>query len=156
MTSEAIERELRELVVRYAHLADRRDGAAVSRLFTEDGVLAIFSAPENGGAGDGILRRQSTGRDEITTAMSMDRYLATSHVVAQSIFDQAADEATGETYCLAYQLYRDGQERRRRTLAIRYLDTFVNGPDGWRIRERKLLMDWAEDAVSSDGTDRPT
>jgi hypothetical protein len=120
---------LRELVVAYATGVDRRHFDDVAALFTPEGRLLVHDASRR-------------GPTEIATALrQLERYDRTFHFLGQQTVAVEGDRATGETYCLAHQLEGGGA----RILAIRYQDTFVRTPAGWRIEERRLEIDWERD-----------
>ena len=147
---EADRRAIRGLVDGYAHGVDRREPEAVAQLFTEDGVLAIYE-------GDPAVTepaRVRRGRSEITTALGgLSRYRVTTHLLGQHTVELAGDRATGETYCMAHHLSDvESGGVQDRVLAIRYLDRYSRVEDGWRIAERVLVIDWADErAVAPPG-----
>jgi hypothetical protein len=73
------------------------------------------------------------------------RYQLTFHLVGTASYDlaQVAEGvATGEVYCEAHHL-SDGTDH---LMFIRYADCYTIGGDGgWRIADRRLLVDWAEE-----------
>lgn len=139
------EREIRRLIETYARGADRRQPALTASVFTDDGLLQIYSGDPNEG---GTLDRERTGRAEIETAMGgLARYRVTSHGLAQSTIDvdAAGASATSETYCVAHHLtdHEDGTVSDR-VMFIRYLDDWTNTADGWRLARRRLAVDWID------------
>jgi uncharacterized protein (TIGR02246 family) len=132
--------ELRSLVEAYARGADRREPAAISALFTEDGTLVIFREVDP--STPAMVR---TGRDEIADAMnSLNRWEVTTHFVGQQSLHIDGDSASGETYCLAHHLFHHEGERYNRVMSIRYLDRYTRTDGGWLISERHLMEDWVE------------
>jgi hypothetical protein len=130
---------LLDLAARYADAVDRRDFALLDAVFLPDGVLDTGR-----GVRDGLI--------EILAAMEgLRRYEATAHVLGQQLADAAGDGARGVTYCTAHHLAdRDGS-RTDTVMHIRYHDDFVRTPDGWRIRHRRLELQWTDRRpVSSD------
>jgi SnoaL-like domain len=76
----------------------------------------------------------------------LNKYDATTHFVGQStIFTLTADQATGETYCLAHHVMVDEGKRRLMLASLRYLDTFVKIDRSWLFAERRLYVDWLEE-----------
>lgn len=137
---------LRALVDDYARCADRIDGEGLAALFAPDGVLRVCER------GNPEPVRQRTGRAEIAAAIGgLSRYEVTMHLVANHYVDIDADgtSATGETYCRASHISAvEGGPPGARTnhvMNIRYLDRFVRLPEGWRIAERELQVEWTED-----------
>jgi ketosteroid isomerase-like protein len=135
---------LRELVEAYAHNVDRLDPDAVAALFCEDGVLAIYE-----GNPDRVEpQRVRSGRREIADALAgLSRYAVTTHFLGQQSVQLDGDVATGETYCMAHHITDVDGERRDKVLSIRYLDRFRRVDARWRIDERVLIVDWADERV---------
>jgi len=132
---------VRAIVDAYAHHVDRREHAATAALFVEDGHLIIYDGQPNGQPPN----RERHGREQIERAMhSLDRYVATSHLLGQHVVVLAGDTADGETYCFAQHIAETDDSRTNMVMAIRYLDHFVRTADGWRIETRKLAVDWTE------------
>ena len=154
------EREIRRLIETYARGADRRQPALTASVFTDDGVLQIYSGdPDEGGT----LDRERIGRAEIETAMGgLARYRVTSHGLAQSTIDVDTEgaHATSETYCVAHHLTdhddltdrADAASVTDRVMFIRYLDDWARTADGWRLARRRLAVDW----IDTRRVDHPT
>ena len=135
---------LRELVEAYAHNVDRLDPVAVAALFTDDGVLKIYE----GDPASVEPARVRTGRREISEALAgLSRYEVTTHFLGQQSVQLAGDTATGETYCMAHHITSADGARRDKVLSIRYLDRFRRVDSRWRIDERVLIVDWADDRL---------
>jgi len=137
---------LRALVDDYARCADRIDGEGLASLFAPDGVLRICER------GNPEPVRQRVGRAEIAAAIAgLSRYEVTMHLVGNHYvdIDDDGDAATGETYCRASHIrtVEGGPPgaRENHVMNIRYLDRFVRLPEGWRIAERELQVEWTED-----------
>ena len=139
------EREIRRLIETYARGADRRQPALTASVFTDDGVLQIYTGDPNEG---GTLDRERNGRAEIETAMGgLARYRVTFHGLQQSTIDVHDDgaSATSETYCVAHHLtHHDDGTVSDRVMFIRYLDDWIRTADGWRLGRRRLAVDWID------------
>jgi uncharacterized protein (TIGR02246 family) len=132
---------LRQVVEAYARGADRRDGAGMAALFTEDGRLASYEGDPATSAPT-IERR---GREAIGKAMAgLNRYEVTTHLLGQQSLDIDGDRATGETYCLAHHISERDGRKENRVMSIRYHDAFVRLDGQWYIEERVLAVDWIE------------
>ncbi len=130
-----------DLVHAYAQGVDRRDPEAVARLFTENGTFVAYASP---GASEPTSRSQ--GREEITRAIAMARhYRSTTHTIGNHLATVQGDEASGETRCVAYHVLGDEGSEMLLVWHIRYLDTYVRQPDGWRILDRVLRVDLVSD-----------
>jgi uncharacterized protein (TIGR02246 family) len=125
---------LRRLVERYATAVDHRDVESAAGCFVPDGRLTV---------GDEATLE---GRPAIVAALArLERYEVTAHVLGHSNHAVDGDRATGESWCRAHHVYEEGGVRRDWVMAIRYLDRYVRGGDGWRIQDRHLVVDWLED-----------
>jgi uncharacterized protein (TIGR02246 family) len=136
-----------DLVHAYAQGVDRREPEAVARLFTEDGVFVAYATP---GATEPTSRSQ--GRAEITRAIGMARhYKQTTHTVGNHLATVDGDRASGQTRMVAYHVL--GEEGAETLLVwhILYLDEYVRGTEGWRIRERILRVDLVSDQPLRSG-----
>ncbi|GHE50765.1 nuclear transport factor 2 family protein [Streptomyces capitiformicae] len=140
--------DLRRLVDTYACALDRRMTDLFASLFDEDGEL--------------VLRRTSRtdrpprvfdGRDGWTSALSvLAPCIVTTHFVGNHTVRLSGDRATGETYCLAHEIYPAEEAPRLRLRSIRYDDSYRRTTDGWRFARRELTVDWTEDRVLASPT----
>ena len=125
---------LRRLVERYATAVDHRDVEAAAGCFVPEGRLTV---------GDEATLE---GRAAIVAVLArLERYEVTAHVLGHSDHAVEGDRARGESWCRAHHVYDDGGARRDRVMAIRYLDRYVRTDGGWRIADRRLVVDWLED-----------
>lgn len=133
------ERALQRLTESYARAADRRDSAGAAALFTEDGTLTVSL---EGGAES----QRHRGRDEIAAAIAsaLRPFDVTTHFLGQRGFAVDGEQASGETYCLAYHVRRRPGRTVTVLLAIRYLDTCVRRDGRWLFSERVLVTDWTD------------
>jgi uncharacterized protein (TIGR02246 family) len=130
-----------DLVHAYAQGVDRRDPEAVAQLFTEDGTFVAYATP---GATEPTSR--SDGRAEITKAIGMARhYRSTTHTIGNHLASVDGDRATGETRMVAHHVLGDEGAQKLLVWHIRYLDDYVRGAEGWRIRQRVLRVDVVSD-----------
>ena len=132
--------ELRSLVDRYASAVDDGDGAAMAALFVPDGALLVYEA------GSDELAYSYRGPDELATvAAEMKRlYLRTFHFVGNFVCEVDGDRATGTPYCVAQHLRDDGRGQQVVVMPVRYRDTYVRTPAGWRFEERICVVQWRE------------
>jgi ketosteroid isomerase-like protein len=129
--------EIRQLVERYANVADRADGAAAAALFTEDGEFEVWLDPAGGEP------HSMRGRVEIAAAVSsVSSYQATQHVIANSVADIDGDRAKGETNCTAHHVETQANGGHDRVLYIRYVDAFARVGGRWRFSRRELRVRW--------------
>ncbi len=133
---------LLDVAYAYARFADRIDAESLGGLFVEDGVLRILR-PRGG-----VAPVERVGRAEIISAIKrLDRYQSTFHLVGNHYYEIDGDEATGEVYCVAHHVQGEPDERSDHVMMIRYVDRYRREPDGWRILERELHVDWTEERV---------
>jgi uncharacterized protein (TIGR02246 family) len=126
-----------DLVHAYAQGVDRRDPEEVAQLFTEDGTFVTYAKP---GATEPTTTHK--GRAEIARAISTaSHYRATTHTIGNHLAKVDGDRAVGETRCVSYHVRGDEGMETLMVWHLRYLDTYVRGPEGWRIRERVLRVD---------------
>jgi hypothetical protein len=133
---------IRELVEAYAHCADRRDAEGQMSLFTVNTHFVVYM-----NAKDPKPSMELHSREALAPVFAdLNKYEATTHFVGQStIFTLTADEATGETYCLAHHVTVDGGKRRLMVASLRYLETFVKMDGAWLFAERLLFVDWQDE-----------
>jgi hypothetical protein len=130
-----------DLVHAYAQGVDRRDPEAVGRLFAEDGTFVAYAIP---GATEATSR--SRGRAEIVRAIGMAKhYRQTTHTIGNHLAEVDGDRAKGETRCVAYHVLGDAGTEKLMVWHIRYLDTYIRTPEGWRFDERVLRVDLETD-----------
>jgi hypothetical protein len=135
---------LRDLAERYAAGVDRRDTELFLSAFDpERGSLLVFEpseAPEPRGT------RRGTG-ELAAVIRQISRYDRTFHHVGNSRYDVTGDRASGEVYCIAHHVTAGTDADEGRTdhvMYIRYRDAYERGVHGWRIVERRVLVDWTD------------
>jgi hypothetical protein len=137
--SEAADRlAIRELIVAYAHCADRRDARGQMALFTADTHFVVYM-----NAKDPTPSQELHSREALAPVFAdLNQYDATTHFVGQStIFTLDEGRATGEAYTLAHHVTVDGTKRHLMLASLRYLDTFVKADGVWLFAERLLYVD---------------
>jgi ketosteroid isomerase-like protein len=137
---------IRELVEAYAHCADRRDAKGQMALFTADTHFVVYM-----NAKDPKPSQDLNSREALAPVFAdLNRYDVTTHFVGQStILTLNGNRATGEAYCLAHHVTRDGGRRRLMIASLRYLDTFAKIDGAWLFAERLLYVDWLEERTLS-------
>jgi hypothetical protein len=58
------------------------------------------------------------------------------------------DRATGESYCIAHDLFTEDDGRKLMVAWLRYGDMFVKLDGIWLFAERSLYVDWTETRAS--------
>ncbi len=133
---------LADLVARYALFVDDRDIAALTGLFTEDGVLVLPDPPKELAP---VLAHR--GRDEIAGAMSsLLDVPVTFHALAGEVFDAGPEAGTamGRVACAAHHLTTRAGEPADLVWHLRYTDRYRREDEVWRIAERVIRIDWIE------------
>jgi uncharacterized protein (TIGR02246 family) len=130
------EAEIKRLGLGYAQAVDRRDAAALTALFTPDGIIESL----------GVERR---GHEQIGRIPArLDRlYDRTYHTVFNQTVAVDGDAAEGEVYSTAHHLKRQDDGRTSdHVMAITYRDRYVRTDSGWRFAERRLDLQWTQTA----------
>ena len=146
-SNEAADRlAIRELVEAYAHCADRRDAEGQMSLFTASTRFVVYMDARNPTSSQELHSRAALA----PVFADLNKYDATMHFVGQTtVLSLAAEQGTGETYCMAHHLTLEGERRRLMVAALRYLDRFVKEDGAWLFAERQLYVDWMEDRALS-------
>jgi hypothetical protein len=131
--SQKTEGQLRQLAVRYAVAADRRDGNRFTEVFFPNATVTIRNGPDLLTiCGHGELRR---------IPERLRRYDRTFHMLGQSTYRVLHGEASGEIYCIASHLKVDVNT----VMYIRYEDDYQQNSIGqWLIRSRIVVVEWTE------------
>ena len=132
---------IQELVVAYAHCADRRDATGQMALFTPNTHFVVYMDAKNP-----VLSQEFHSREALAPVFAdLNQYEVTTHFIGQSTLTALlADRATGETYCLAHHVTNKGEERHLMVASLRYHDTFARVDDVWLFAERLLYVDWID------------
>jgi hypothetical protein len=132
---------LRDLVARYARCVDRRLFDELPEIMAPSIEIDVFMDPR---ATEPAHRMK--GIAEIQQAWQvLHRYDSTFHCIGQQlIFDLTAEQARGETYCVAHHFHAKGGQAHAFRMYIRYQDRFVRVDGRWRFAERRLVVDQTE------------
>ncbi|WP_431300251.1 nuclear transport factor 2 family protein [Tabrizicola sp. BL-A-41-H6] len=125
--------EIEDVLTDYCHHLDRMDLSALAGLFTHDCVVIYGPEPH----------LTACGRAALAASLArMWRWKRTAHHLSNlRICALTSDAARAESYVLAWHERPDGQTA---TLYGRYLDLLTRTPDGWRIQERRMDMNGAD------------
>jgi SnoaL-like domain len=136
----SIQLELRAVAERYASGVDRRDAALIVSAFHADGRLSIHDPAESEQPTAVIVGHDQLGQ----MAERIARFDRTFHLLGNSRYEVSGDTASGEVYCIAHHLTRDG-EPTDYVMYIRYQDEYRRSGDSrWRITARRLFVDWTD------------
>jgi hypothetical protein len=154
--------ELRDLSLGYASAVDALDGDRLADLFTHDGELWVPDVAH--GSGEPTICRSGTER-LAGIPSGLARYHVTHHRVGPASLSVDGDAASGEVTGVAHHLSvlasapadGSGGPGLDAIWYLRYVDDYLRGPTGWRIRRRALHLRWMEDrSVDDVGPGRPS
>jgi uncharacterized protein (TIGR02246 family) len=141
----ADEADFRRLAMNYARAVDRHDAELFLAIFAED---AFIETP--------VARWEGHARLKDIPPRVAGLYQSTLHTVLNQTVTIDGDRAAGETYCIAYHLFRpEGEAQRRYDMAIRYQDGFVRQDGRWLFSGRKLIVDWTQTVILPVVADAP-
>ena len=127
---------MRDLAHRYAAAVDDRDFPAVAALFAPDGVLALAQPPKHL---DPVV--EHVGPSGVLAAMALlDGVPRTFHAVVGQVYDGTR----GRIACVAHHLLERAGVLTDQVWHLRYLDDYVETPDGWRFARREVHVDVVE------------
>jgi len=124
---------IQDVLLRYARAVDRRDVDGVAACFTAD-------ASYKGSLGEGAIEVALRALRE-----RMTQYSSTMHFLGNQLIELAGDHATSETSAIAYHQFERDDCRHNRAVGVRYLDTLLRTPSGWRICRRVVTLEWQRD-----------
>ncbi|HQV58419.1 MAG TPA: nuclear transport factor 2 family protein [Ilumatobacteraceae bacterium] len=133
---------LRHLAETYAAAVDRGDAERFISAFHPDAALYTYSSADHE-----TPQGSRIGHEQLAKIPGMlRRYTRTFHMLGQSTYDIGPDRATGEVYCLAHHLtVRDDGTANDHVMLIRYQDDYEPNAEGeWKIRQRRVVVDWTE------------
>jgi hypothetical protein len=117
---------------------DDRDRAAYAAAFVPEGRLTVYVP----GADAPVAEYRGSGLAGVIDFVL--RYEATLHFVGNHVCELDGDSASGQTYCLAHHLRRDGTTL---LLVARYRDAYVRTAAGWRFLSRDCRLLWKENST---------
>ena len=135
--------DILETVTWYFMAIDRRDFAALHRVFTPD-VEAVFEGVHVAGGIDRLIAFV-TGASDVSLPVDVVDLQLSMHFIGNHVATIDGDTARTETYALAHLVDRPGGAPRMRTRGLRYVDALVRTSEGWRIAKREHLCDWMRD-----------
>ena len=130
---------IRQVLARYARGIDRLDEGLILSAYWEDAV-------DYHGAFNGAPKAFAAW---VIPGIA-ERYRMTSHMLCQSLIETAGNDARVETYFLAVHIGKGDDHARQRTVAGRYVDRMQRREGQWRILERHVVIDWADEGPHSN------
>jgi ketosteroid isomerase-like protein len=141
--------EIRDLMSKYCECVDAFDVEGIVSLFTPDCVLSSrLNADGSGGVRGREALRKLIAEDPNGSRGS--RY--THHQLGQIRIDLNGNQARSIAYCIADHERLNGT---RTTIRFQYQDRLVNGAEGWKIAERRLLASVCDGEVGIKRTRIP-
>jgi len=119
-----------ETVYRYCRGVDRLDAAEVLSAYYEDSY--DDHGELKGTAGEFV---------EQLIPLLRERYLSTSHNIANQLIEITGDTALCESYLVAVHLTETDGQHYQEVVYGRYVDRFERRGDQWRIVHRVVVMD---------------
>lgn len=131
--------QIGDVLIAYCCALDRMDLSAIAALFTEN-CLVDYGPDE---------RLQSRGASALAKSIErMWRWSRTSHHLSNIQIDfENADSASALSYVYAWHERPDGSTA---TIMGQYHDRLVREPGGWRIAERRMLMNGCDAGFTVD------
>lgn len=129
---------LKALVDAFSNLADKKDMAAQSLLFTEDAVVDTYF--------EGQLFASLKGRKEIQETFTnfVANFETMYHINGQHTAEIDGDRATADHYCLVVLVSTVDGKKTRNTNGVSYNDEYVREDGQWRISKRTSHFTWRD------------
>jgi hypothetical protein len=127
---------IQDVIVRYCNALDRRDHGEVATCFTAGARAEYGGVALEPGVDSiiGFLRQLRAATDE--------RHAGT-HLSGNLLITLDGDEATAESYAIAYSVPPDSDAGAPiKMRGVRYRDRLVREDGGWKIAERIHTADW--------------
>ena len=128
---------IEQLLNRYCHKLDRGDIEAVIELFSDDAVLI----PEYEGGAHHAGREAVRGWYTHYAATTIAAVRGLRHKISTVMIEVDGDTATAACYLDADSIHKTSGKRS--LVGGRYEDRLVRTPAGWRIAERRIVIDYA-------------
>ncbi len=117
---------IQQLLSRYAVSVDAHDRAGYASCFTKDVVIS----------GPGFEMRGDVTTPTIDLLSTT--YEATMHNVANYAYVISGDSAKGTSHCVASHIQKQGGQRTKMDMYIRYHDDLVKQDGEWKFSKRRL------------------
>lgn len=123
--------DIRELVLLYSRSVDRKDGALLRTLYTQD------ATDTHGDTFDG------SAEDYVQFLERAFPYMQYSgHHICNHLISVHGDEAEGEAYALAYHIIPDGKGGSLEDfMCVRYIDRYRKDEGRWKFAQRVVTYD---------------
>ena len=130
--------EITELISRYMHALDSRDGEALAATFTEDGALDTGS-------------ERIVGRRALVdfVAAGTGKFSSGNRHWTSNVVIDGGDDDDDAASAACYLLVVDANDRGRVSVVGRYDDELRRVDGGWRFTKRRITFDYYEPGLSS-------
>ena len=125
---------IRDLALRYCAAVDRRDWNVLAEVFVPDATVGVAGSDPMTGTGE-IVARYRRG---------LSRLDATHHMVTNHEITVDGDSARHSCLVHARHVRRDAPGGPHFVIGGRYEDQLARTPQGWRIKQRDLVITWTE------------
>lgn len=126
------EREIQQVLFRYAQALDQKDWALLATCFLESAI----------GEYEMIGRLEGYAAIEKVCRKALEPLSHTQHLIGNVLISVDQDEARSSCYFHAQHVRPDFPGGSMNIIAGRYEDQLVRTDVGWKIRERKLSVLW--------------
>jgi SnoaL-like domain len=135
------EREIRNLVVRYADAISRADAATLKEFWAEDCRLELVGVT-------GPVK-EIAGRDTVVAYQDehMDRYSSLLQLVGEGLV-RGRDDGGAEGQWIVWEIGHTRGAEQDRMSVVCYLDRYVRTGDSWLIAERRLSVHYYAEALA--------
>jgi hypothetical protein len=124
---------IRKVLERYCRGIDRLDIDLINSAFWDDSTSDY-----------GIYVGPGAGFAAAMTPQLAEIYAQTMHVLGQSHIELQGAFATSETYIIAYHIRPGDTGNCVDVAGGRYVDALEEREGEWRIKDRKMVMEWVE------------
>lgn len=132
---------LRRLADVYCSAVDDGDAARMQALFVPDGHLTVYAEGADPREDEPMRRWDVAGLQQLIQVLQ-DSYVRWVHFLGNHWAEVDRDRAAGETYLLARHLRERSHGHEEEVAVIRYADTYVRTPAGWRFEDRNVRRQW--------------
>ena len=129
---------IKELVDTFSILADDKDAAGQTALFTEDAVVKSYL--------NGEVISELVGHDAIGKGFGdfLSLFDTVYHINGQQVVSVEGDTAHGISYCQVVLIGMMEGKKMRTMQGVRYQDQYVKENGQWRIAKRDSNFMWRE------------
>jgi hypothetical protein len=132
---------LRRLADVYCTAVDDGDADLMGSLFVPEGELVVYEPGARPGHGEPLRRWDVDGSHRLIAVWG-DSYLRWVHFLRSHWTEIDGDRAPGQAYLQACHLRERDGAMEEEVAIIRYRDSYVRMPEGWRFVQRNACRQW--------------